>query len=204
MLASDGNNPQFVGAHNPDQLLYVKFYMGTFQNNFESEKEGRPIFNEELRVMIQPTGNNLLCVHHRATEEHKKRFPFQWQQYVNSQGPGDTAGLQGTPVEQWPAITRAQAEELKGGKFYTVEQIANATDAQIQGLGMAGRMLVQKAQAFLASAQGSALAQQQAAELQRKDQEIADLKATQERQGKQLEELLAAQSKKPDTISLRK
>lgn len=203
MLASDGNNPAFVGAHNPDSLLYVKFYMATFQNNHKSEEQGRPIFEEELRVMIQPTGNNLLCVHRRVTESDKQRFAFQWQQYLNSQGPGEAAGLQGTPVEQWPAITRAQAEELRGGKFYTVEQIANATDAQIQAMGMAGRMLVQKAQAFLASAQGSALAQSQAVELQRKEQEIADLKAEQKRMAAQLEQLVAAQ-KPNQTLSLKK
>lgn len=203
MLASDLANREFVGAQNPDSLLYVKFYKATFQNNYRSEAEGRPIFEEEMRVMIQPTGNNLLCVHQRMTEAHKQRFPFQWQQYQAAQGPGDDAkGLDGTPVEQWPAITRSQAEELRGAKFYTVEQIANATDAQIQALGMSGRMLVQKAQAFLSSAQGSALVQQQAAEIERNKQEKADLKAEMDRMNAQIEQLLAAA--KPAPLSVKR
>ena len=201
MLASDLQNPEFVGARNPDSLLYVKFYMETFQNNFKTEKEGRPMFEEELRIMIQPTGNNLLCVHKRATDADKQRFPFQWQQFMNSQV--DQDGIQGTPLSAWPAITRSQAEELRGIKFYTVEQIANASDVQLQSLGMSGRMFQQKAQAFLASAQGSALAQQQAAELARQQQENADLKAEMKRLSAQMEGLLAAQSK-PLSLSLPK
>lgn len=193
MLASDLQNPEFVGARNPDSLLYVKFYMETLQNNFKTEKEGRPMFEDELRIMIQPTGNNLLCVHHRADEGHKRRFPFQWQQFMNSQVDHD--GIQGTPLSAWPALTRAQSEELRGIKFYTVEQIANASDAQLQCLGMAGRMYQQKAQAFLASAQGTAAAQQQAAELARQQQENADLKAEMKRLSAQMEGLLAAQTK---------
>ena len=203
MLASDLANRDFVGAQNPDALLYVKFYKATFQNNFKSEKEGRPIYEEELRVMIQPTGNNLLCVHSRCTDAHKQRFPFQWQQYLAAQGPGDdTKGIEGTPVEQWPAIGRSQAEELRGAKFYTVEQIANASDAQIQALGMAGRMLVQKAQAFLANAQGSALVQQQAADLERAKQEKADMKEQMDRMNAQIEQLLAAA--KPAPLSVKR
>lgn len=203
MLASDLNNPEFVGARNPDSLLYVKFYMETFQNNFQSEKQGRPIFEEELRVMIQPTGNNLLCVHSRATEAHKRRFPFQWQQFMNAQVDGGE-GIQGTPLSQWPAITRAKGEELRGIKFFTVEQLANATDAQLQVLGMEGRSLQQKAQAFLASAQGSALAQQQAAELERRKQENDHLSAELKRLSDQMEQLLAAQSKPTQTLSVKR
>jgi hypothetical protein len=208
MLASDGNNPQFVGAHNPDSLLYVRFYKSLEQNNFESTLQNRPIFREKTMVMIQPTGNNLLCVHHEVTDhpqdQWKMRFAFQWQQFQQSQG-GEHAAIQGTPVEQWTAIGRAQAEELKGVKFYTVEQIANATDAQLQALGMSGRSLQKKAQAFLASAKDTAFATAQAAELAQKNQVIEDMKAEQARMAKQLEELVAAKSaEKRDTLSLKK
>jgi len=48
--------------------------------------------------------------------------------------------MSGTPLSQWPLITTAQAEELKAIKFFTVEQIASASDAQLQRLGMMAGM----------------------------------------------------------------
>lgn len=169
MLASDLNNPNFSGATNPDSMLHVEFYMYTEKDNFQSEKEGRPIFFDVPYVRIMTPGNQNNIIDTIAREEHKIRFPLQWAKFQNSHDPKDQ--IIGTPVDEWPAIGRAQAEELKGVKFYTVEQIAGASDAQIQRLGMNGQVLKQKAQAFLGAAKDSALEQRLAAELERERQE---------------------------------
>jgi hypothetical protein len=70
---------------------------------------------------------------------------------------------------------------LKHFKFYTVEQVAQASDAQLGAMGMAAGMsplaLRDKAKAFLSSAKGTALVQQQADELRKRDEEIAAVKA---------------------------
>lgn len=165
-LASDANNPQFVGASNPDDVLSVTFYMRSERNNFESEKQGRPIFYEVPYVIIQAPGNQLSIIDTEARDDHKVRFPRQWAVFQNSQLPPE-AQQTGTPLEHWPALSRAQAEEYKGRKFFTVEQIANASDLQIQSLGMNAQSLRQKARAFLAVAKDTALAQAQAAEIQK-------------------------------------
>lgn len=185
MLASDANNPNFVGAANPDSLLHVVFYMRSDQDNFKSEKEGRPIFYEVPYVKIMSPGNQLSEIDTPVREDHKRRFPVQWAAFQNSHAPQDQ--IIGTPVEQWPAITRAQAEELRGVKFFTVEQIAGASDLQVQRLGMNGPVLKQKAQAFLSVAKDTALEQRQAAEILKKDQELAELRNRMAR----LEEMLA-------------
>ena len=173
MLASDFANPHFVGATNPDSLLHVQFYMRSEQDNFRSEKEGRPIFFETPYVRINTPGNQLSEIDTPVRKEHEFRFPIQWAAFQNTQTPQDQ--VVGTPVEQWPTVSRAQADELKGIKFFTVEQIANASDLQIQRLGMNGPVLQQKARAFLASAKDHALEQRQAAELVRKDAKIKEL-----------------------------
>lgn len=164
MLASDDANPQFAGARNPDSLLYVTFYRKVLQDNYRSEKEGRPIHIEEEWVTIVPPGNNLLKIDTPVREEHKRRFPIQWAQFQNS---NSSTPISGTPLTEWPAIDRARAEDLKALRFYTVEQIAECSDQQLQSLGMDANTLRVKARAFLESAKGSALAQAQAAEIEK-------------------------------------
>lgn len=173
MLASDVANTNFVGATNPDTLLHVQFYMRSEQDNFKSEQEGRPIFFETPYIRINTPGNQLSEIDTPVRPEHKVRFPIQWAAFQNTQIPQDQ--VVGTPVDQWPTLTRSQAEELKGIKFFTVEQIANASDLQLQRLGMNGPMLKQKAIAYLADAKDSATAQMQAAELVKKEAQIKEL-----------------------------
>lgn len=172
MLASDLNNPNFSGATDPDRLLHVVFYMRSEIDNFKSEQEGRKIFYEVPYVRILTPGNQLSEIDTPAREDHKQRFPLHWAAFTNSQS---QETIVGTPVEEWPALSRAEAEGLKAIKFFTVEQIAGASDLQSQRLGMNASALRQKAQAFLAAAKDSALPQKQAMELAEKDKQIQDL-----------------------------
>jgi len=174
-LASDLNNREFVGAINPDDVLTVKFYIKSEYNEFESTKQGRPIFYEADFVQIMKPGDSTTIIEAPVRPEHKIRFPRQWAMFQEGR---KTEQLVGTPVEQWTAISRSQADELKGVRFYTVEQIANASDLQAQAMGMNGPMYRQKARAFLESAKDSALSQFQATELAKKDQQIKDLTDT--------------------------
>lgn len=172
MLASDVNNPEFVGAQNPDRMLAVEFKEIPVKNGVESEKSGRPVYDAVLHCIITPPGN-LLSVPAICTEDHKRRFPFHWQQYQNNKGVGLV--VQGTPIDEWPALDVGQRETLKASKFYTVEQIANASDAQVQMMGMGGMAMRQKAAAWLNQAQGSAAAMQQAAENESLKRQLATM-----------------------------
>lgn len=193
MLASDLNNPQFSGAQNPDSLLHVVFYMRTEQDNYKSEKEGRPIFYEVPYIRITTPGNNLMEIDAPAREDHKNRFPQQWASFQNSVEPQNQ--IVGTTVENWPVITRAEAEELKGLKFFTVEQLAGASDLQVQRLGMGGHVLRQKAKAYLETAKDTALQQHQAAELARKEEQISSLQAQLDSLNDRFEKMMQASNK---------
>jgi len=191
-LASDVNNTNFVGARNPDDILHVKFYIRSVRNDYQSSIAGRDIYTDVEYVEIMTPGNALNIIDTPAREEHKIRFPRQWAVFKNSQG--DHEQVVGTPLTEWPAITRSRAEELKGKKFYTVDQIANASDLQVQHIGMDGYTMRQKAQAFLAQAKDSALAQKQAEELANKDAQIKALQDGQAQLMKMIEEMKASQN----------
>lgn len=166
MLASDDNNTEFLGARNPDDILHVQFYERVEKDNFASQKEGRPIFKNVDFIKIMKPGDNTTEIDTYATEADKRRFHRQWALYQNNKS---SEQVQGTDVREWPIIDRATAEGLRAQKFYTVEQIANASDQQSQALGMMGPRLKQQAQAYLLKAKDGAANQAQA-------KEIADLK----------------------------
>lgn len=138
-LASDDANPEFVGASNPDNRLHARFYRHPLQNNFKSEQEGRPIFDEVDMIEIHVPGDKDLAVNAIVRQDHKNRFPQQWAIYQNKmQGDQMLAGK--TPLSAWPRLTPAQVAELGALKFRTVEDIAHASDSQLQSIGMIGGM----------------------------------------------------------------
>ncbi len=165
MIASDANNPNFIGAHNPDAALVVKFYSKAVHQPFRSNKEGRPIYEDVDYIQIFTPGNQLNIIDTPVRGEHKMRFAISWAQYQAGKGDGSQVG---TPVSQWPFLSAAQAEEFRGVKFFTVEQLANAADIQLQSLGMIGGMnpmvIRERAKAFLGQAASNAPAEAQAQE----------------------------------------
>ena len=187
MMASDDNNPQFVGAHNPDAALVVKFYSRPVQQPFLTTREGRPIFNDVDYIQIFTPGNQLNIIDTIARPDHKARFAQQWALY--QAGKVGDQQITRTPVSAWPFLTASQAEEFKALKFFTVEQIANASDEQLQRIGMTGGMnphvIRDRAKAYLSAAAGTAPIEAQA-------QENAELKERLAAMEKQVQAMLAA------------
>ena len=185
--------------------LAVRFYSKELQNDFLTNKEGRPISYMADFVRIEIPGNQLSIIDTFVNNSHKAQFPTQWALYLNEKADGNhnPDNVQGTLLRDWPILNAAQATELKHFKFYTVEQVANASDQQLMSIGMTAGMsplaLRDKAQAFLENAKDSSFAQKQAEELNLRDQQIADLKAQMERMAKLIEE--KAKSEKSEVKS---
>lgn len=178
-LASDDDNPAFMGARNPDDLCHVRFYNWPLKNNFMSEKEGRPVFDSVVFVEIHTPGNQLNIIQRPKYKNDENRFPRQWQFFTNSNS-SDPA-KQGTPLAQWPFLDVAKVEMLRAMKFFTVEQIAFSSDEQISHLGMLAGMAPtsfrDKAKAYLTVAKDSNAVAKAAEEVKARDEKIAELEA---------------------------
>ena len=131
-----------------------------------------------------------------------KHFPVHWAHYQNQVA--NHQDIIGTPLEQWPQITRSQAEELRGLKFHTVEAIADCSDQQLQRIGMVAGMSPHnfrlKAKAFLNLANDSAQVAHREEELQALREENAKITAETDaklsKMQEQMEALLAAVAEK--------
>ena len=163
-----------------DARLAVQFYKKSVKQDIASDEAGRPIFKEFDFVRIMIPGDNLTEIDTYAQESHKQRFPRQWAHYQNQVA--NHQDIVGTPLDQWPQITRSQAEELRGLKFHTVESIADCSDQQLQRIGMVAGMSPHnfrlKAKAFLNLATDSAEVAQREQELQALREENAKIKET--------------------------
>ena len=158
--------------NNADSRLQVRFYKRPVQQEAETLAEGRPIYKEFDFVHICVAGDTLTEIDTYALASHRTRFPIQWANYQNRLG-ADDQEVMGTPVSEWPLVSKSQAEELRAMKFHTVESIANASDQQLQRMGMAAGMspyaFRDKAKSFLNLASDSA-------QTDKRTQEINDLK----------------------------
>ena len=179
---------------NADARLAVTFYKRSMKQEDESIAAGRPIYKEFDFIRICVPGDNLTEIDTYAQESHKARFPRQWAHYQHQ-----TAGheqLIGTPIEEWTLISRSQAEELKGIKFRTVEDVANCSDLQLQRIGMIAGMsphgFRDKAKQFLNIAHESAEVAQKEAEMQALREENAKIKAETDAKLAQMQEQMSA------------
>ena len=187
---------------NADSRLQVRFYKRPVQQEQETLEAGRPIYKEFDFVHICVAGDTLTEIDTYVLASHKTRFPIQWANYQNRLG-SDDQEIVGTPVSEWPLVSKSQAEELRAMKFYTVESIANASDQQLQRMGMAAGMspyaFRDKAKSYLNLAQDSAETDKRAQEinnlkeeLAKKDEENAKIKAETDAKLALMQEQMAA------------
>jgi hypothetical protein len=188
--------------NNADSRLQVRFYKRPVQQEQESLEAGRPIFKEFDFVHICVAGDTLTEIDTYALPSHKTRFPIQWANYMNRVGANEP-DIVGTPVSEWPIVSKSQAEELRALKFHTVEAIAHASDLQLQRMGMAAGMspyaFRDKAKAFLNLATNAAETDKRESEinslkeeLAKKDLETAKIKAETDAKLAQMQEQMAA------------
>lgn len=125
---------------NADANLFVEFYL-------REERDKPP--RDFVKIMIPGDKTNIYD--QPVKESHKQRFPMQWLRYQNQNSGPATFG---TTLNDWAReapedLTDGQFAELLALKFQTVEQVAQASDAQAQRMPMGGIGIRNKAQAYL-------------------------------------------------------
>jgi hypothetical protein len=169
-----------------DEKLFVKFYMGTRKNEFRSEAEGHPVFDNVPFVRIIVPGDKNTIVDTPATEQHKLRFAKVWERFQKMEGDAETPP--GMPLREWPIITRGQAEELAYLNIFTVEQLSTLADQHGSKI-MNFHELRRKAIAFLETAKDSALLLKKTEENARLQQQITGLEARLAENDKRFEQM---------------
>lgn len=159
---------------NPQNGTFVEFYMEAVEFKAESEKEGRPVFREIPFVRLINAGDRNNILETKATDHYRAKYAREWKAFeANQQG-----AMVGTPLAQWPQITKSQVKEAEFFNIKTVEQLAEVPDSSLQRIGMGWMELRLKARNYLDAAKGMAAQSAQAAENDRLRGEIEALKAS--------------------------
>jgi len=148
-----------------DEQLMVRFFYKEVQNKLESAAQGRPIFKEKEYIEIRIAGQRDPQACRPATHADKARFPRHYDAFKKRM----EVPTEGTPLTEWPLITRSRAEELSFLNAKTVEQVANMGDTQVSQL-MGGFTLREQAQKWLEHAGEMAVQEEKHALLERIDQ----------------------------------
>lgn len=168
-----------------------RFYVKTKQNAALSAEAGRPIF-EEIEMVAMSAGDRNFEPHFPAheptvtynrvtndddTRTWAERYPNEYRAFKEQHLTAEA----GTPLEEWPVISRAKASELKALGISTVEQVAAMSERSRAMLGDGARQLIAQAEAYIQQAREmapvNALATQNAellAEIERMKAEMAE------------------------------
>ena len=126
--------------NNADSHLHVEFYV------YDKEP-----YKEQPFVRIIVPGDKTSIVDQPVREDHKQRFARQW---LHFQMQNNNAEVIGVPLAQWVKddpenFNDMQMAELQIFKFQTVEQVATASDGQLQRIGMGAVGLREHARRYL-------------------------------------------------------
>lgn len=175
---------------------YVRFETRSIEDRNATLEAGHYVGKDVVYALITPAGSKD-CIEKVADDwivglkeaVQQDRFPESWlREYKAALAAyieGREAPLNGTAVEDLPNISPSHARICIDIGVRTVEQLAESNEETLQRIGMGGRALKQRAQAWLDSAdQGKA-----SAELEALRVEIAALKQRDEEREKELAEL---------------
>lgn len=152
--------------------IVPRFYVEDIPDELASQRQGRPIFASQERVELLVPGNMLNIKVDIVTDEHRNRWPDAYAKFKK----GQEIAVDGTPLEQWPLLKRAQVLELKAMNLFTVEHVASMPDTTCQSF-MGGMRIRALAKAYLDDAAAGALLAEKTAEAERRNAENAELRS---------------------------
>lgn len=170
------------GKDQTDRSLAL-FHWVSKEDEEASEETGKKIFKDVPYIMIMAPGNDKEVIDRQVLEKDKERFPKEWYRFINQEKPE----VEGFPIEEWPQVSKSQADTLKANHILSVENLAQAPDQNLMGLGMGMMSLKSKATTWLDLQSGEVNTQKLANNNRKLGKENAALK----RQVEDLEKRLA-------------
>jgi len=106
----------------------VKFFIKARPDKERTQEEGRPIFKDTEYVEIRKPGMRDVLSCHPVNSMDTKRFPDHYRAFKDRTSQDIN---EGTPLSEWPVMSRSMAEELSFSHVKTVEQLATMADSQV-------------------------------------------------------------------------
>jgi hypothetical protein len=128
-----------------DSEYSAEFHMAKVPN-FEATD-----FAEVVHLKLQAPGNTKTVYDQPVRMESTpsrpsdpERFPRQWAAFQRGE-----SGIKGTLLAEWSEVTPSDARRMEILGIHTVEQLAQVADSNLDGLGMGGRIVRDRAKSFI-------------------------------------------------------
>lgn len=181
-----------------DKGMVCMFYNRAVHNPAKSTETGRPFYEDKIFVRIHPPGERLNIVDREASDNDRRRWPLQWNQFKqNKQQQPD-----GTPIELLYPESPSIAAMMRGNGVLTIEQCAALSADAIDTIGMGTQRYVNAAAKYLEAANKGVHVTQMRHELEARDREIKILNKTVEDLKRTVEELRTQGSGVPNLAQL--
>ncbi len=163
-----------------DDKLWVKFETRPLHNKYLSDKEGRPIFQDEEYISIITPGSRDVFTT-PLDDGYRQRFKKRYDAWKDN---NNANKVEGTLLAELPWLTKSQIAELNYSNVFTIEQLASLSDANAQQF-LGNFKLRERAKLYLEQAAGEAPLLRLQQELESRDSKIEVL-------SKQVEDMKAA------------
>ncbi len=144
---------------------HLRFIARAIEDRNASIEAGHPVFQDIDHVVLTPQGSRdsvekpvkewLAQTNEQVREE---RLPADWAEKFHSAYEhwkrGEAVPVEGSALANWPIITPGELLACKGLHILTIEDLAQANDQAIRGLGMGGLALKQRAMKYLQASDG--------------------------------------------------
>lgn len=190
----------------PDRPPFVRFEVRPVEDREATIEAGAVCYKDVNFALVTPAGSK--DVHEAIAEEWLERLkgqaqsgrvPANWVTHFFSTyeawKKNEEPPVDGTRLSHWPGLNKPQHDLLKQLKMQTIEDVAAMNEEAIARLGMGGRALKQRAQAFLDARNGPEKAAERYAALEHENEalraslekanaDIAEIKALLPKQAK--------------------
>jgi hypothetical protein len=172
----------------------VEFFIHPVHMEFESNLKGRPIYQDREMIRIMVPGDTKTVVERYTTAEDRTEYSREHAAFLKQ----ETLAADGTPLEQWPIMTKAMIRTLKAFNVLTVEHVANLSDDQMSQIGILGlRTTRRQAEVFMEAARTGAVPAALVAENEMLKQQAAGFQQQISMLNARFEEALRASGQNP-------
>lgn len=170
--------------------LHVEFYLKPERVGIDPDS-GMPRYEDREFVMIHyPGGKDRQSF--PVNDSHRRRWAEKYARF-KLVGKDEITGM---PCAQWPVATSGQVDLLRVLNIFSVEQLAECSDAAIERVGLGGRELREKAKNYLKAAKDGSFVASITAQIQEIKDDNLSLRDENRALKEELEALRRAKEKK--------
>ena len=189
-----------------DSPPYLDFEITAVEDRGKSIEKGRKIYFDVEQVFITPMGDNKTQVikacdewlSHLKERLHHGMISEKYYEFCNDSYKAwknkRAAPVIGTPIEEWPQVTKSQVKMILDANIRTIEDLAAAPDEALGLIGMGSRDLKRKAEIYLKSATDHGVISEQVSSL---ESQVEAAKAEKEEMLQRLADLEAKLAEEP-------